>query len=346
MRDRTWRTAVGRKPSNHLLSILRAQTVVVGVGDHQQALHETPPPRHCVYPSFQFRPVAGWSGRAKRRLSGQRWSVHVHGRAPWSPPLPLAAGRCSPRGHRGVGGGLDHLAPTGASTVWGCASTATTKGPDAVCTAGRPNRQAQMGTTRRDQRVVPSGRGPSMSRSDSRVRGSNLAVMAGPGDQLRRRLESTTSNRPPPARPWRRRTRPPRRNAHPPISSEVKRREGGAGSIADRSRAGQTGRTPAQPPLPTCCCHVTVVHHLDRDMRPRSLDARHLLAAPEEGSARQASSATGSSRLVKNPRPSVPPASSGSTACSGWGIRPTTLRAKLVTPAMSRTEPLGLCPAR
>ena len=46
---------------------------------------------------------------------------------------------------------------------------------------------------------------------------------------------------------------------------------------------------------------------------------------------------------VKNPRPSVRPVPiSGSTACSGCGMRPTTLPAALVMPAMSRSEPLGL----
>jgi hypothetical protein len=45
---------------------------------------------------------------------------------------------------------------------------------------------------------------------------------------------------------------------------------------------------------------------------------------------------------LEEPRPSVPPISAGSTACSGWGISPTTLRPALVTPAMSRAEPLGL----
>src|SRR5262249_44201270 len=41
--------------------------------------------------------------------------------------------------------------------------------------------------------------------------------------------------------------------------------------------------------------------------------------------------------------PSVEPVI-GSTACSGWGIRPRTLPASLRTPAMSPTEPLGLWP--
>src|SRR5436190_11389000 len=44
------------------------------------------------------------------------------------------------------------------------------------------------------------------------------------------------------------------------------------------------------------------------------------------------------------PRPSVPGPVSGSTACSGWGMRPTTLPAALQIPAMSRRLPLGLEP--
>ena len=56
---------------------------------------------------------------------------------------------------------------------------------------------------------------------------------------------------------------------------------------------------------------------------------------------------------VKKRRPSVPargPATPsgpnpGSTACSGCGISPTTLPAALVTPAMSRRDPLGFQPA-
>ncbi len=46
---------------------------------------------------------------------------------------------------------------------------------------------------------------------------------------------------------------------------------------------------------------------------------------------------------VKNGRPSVRPVPiSGSTACSGCGMRPTMLPAALVMPAMSRSEPFGL----
>lgn len=49
---------------------------------------------------------------------------------------------------------------------------------------------------------------------------------------------------------------------------------------------------------------------------------------------------------VKKPRPSVRPVPiSGSTACSGCGIRPTTLPAALVMPAMPRSEPFGLTSA-
>src|SRR5690242_3985551 len=39
-------------------------------------------------------------------------------------------------------------------------------------------------------------------------------------------------------------------------------------------------------------------------------------------------------------RPSLPP-SSGSTACSGCGIRPKTLKRSLATPAIARIEPFG-----
>ena len=45
---------------------------------------------------------------------------------------------------------------------------------------------------------------------------------------------------------------------------------------------------------------------------------------------------------VKKPRPSVPGPVRSSTACSGWGMIPTTLPAALVIPAMSRRLPFGL----
>ena len=54
------------------------------------------------------------------------------------------------------------------------------------------------------------------------------------------------------------------------------------------------------------------------------------------------------SRLVstelKKPKPSALGPVSGSMACSGCGIRPTTLPASLQMPAMSRYEPFGLPP--
>ena len=46
---------------------------------------------------------------------------------------------------------------------------------------------------------------------------------------------------------------------------------------------------------------------------------------------------------ANRPRPSVDPVS-GSTACSGCGIRPNTLPRSLTTPAMSSSEPLGFSP--
>ena len=43
----------------------------------------------------------------------------------------------------------------------------------------------------------------------------------------------------------------------------------------------------------------------------------------------------------KSLQPSSPPASIRSTACSGWGIRPKTLKRSLATPAIARIEPFG-----
>ncbi len=51
------------------------------------------------------------------------------------------------------------------------------------------------------------------------------------------------------------------------------------------------------------------------------------------------------STLVKKPSPSLPEPVSGSTACSGCGMIPTTLPAAFAIPAMSRSEPFGLPPA-
>ena len=58
--------------------------------------------------------------------------------------------------------------------------------------------------------------------------------------------------------------------------------------------------------------------------------------------------ATSSSTCATSEANSTPPSAepvSGSTACSGWGIRPMTLRSRLHTAAMSRSEPFGFWPA-
>ncbi len=47
---------------------------------------------------------------------------------------------------------------------------------------------------------------------------------------------------------------------------------------------------------------------------------------------------------VKNPRPSVPGPHNSSTACSGCGMRPTTLPRSLLIPAIARIDPLGFSP--
>ena len=47
---------------------------------------------------------------------------------------------------------------------------------------------------------------------------------------------------------------------------------------------------------------------------------------------------------MKNPSPSWPGPVSGSIACSGWGMSPTTFPASFLIPAMSRAEPFGLPP--
>ena len=59
---------------------------------------------------------------------------------------------------------------------------------------------------------------------------------------------------------------------------------------------------------------------------------------------RHAASAAAAPTTERNSfSPSSEPVS-GSTACSGCGISPTTLPAALETPAMSRAEPFGFCP--
>src|SRR5690606_12289497 len=68
----------------------------------------------------------------------------------------------------------------------------------------------------------------------------------------------------------------------------------------------------------------------------------------------QATRAASAARaLSKNRRPSTPERIAagvagpkpGSTACSGYGMSPTTLPASFVRPAMSSSDPLGFTPA-
>ncbi len=92
------------------------------------------------------------------------------------------------------------------------------------------------------------------------------------------------------------------------------------------------------------------VEHQPQQRRARATDAddergRGGLAAGGRGHA-----GAGAAEILRlrasesnRARPSVEPVSA-STACSGCGIRPTTLPASLQTPAMSATEPFGFCP--
>ena len=61
---------------------------------------------------------------------------------------------------------------------------------------------------------------------------------------------------------------------------------------------------------------------------------------------RHAASAAAAPTTERNSSEAVDRPVSGSTACSGCGIRPTTLPAALETPAMSRAEPFGFSPGR
>ena len=73
--------------------------------------------------------------------------------------------------------------------------------------------------------------------------------------------------------------------------------------------------------------------------------ARHRRGGDRGPAAAQTQASTSCfSTDVKKPRPSVPGPVRSSTACSGWGISPTTVPASLVMPAMSSTLPLGLTP--
>ena len=98
----------------------------------------------------------------------------------------------------------------------------------------------------------------------------------------------------------------------------------------------------------------TVLHRREADLWiTRQGMIRHPPLRAVRGGCRIRGRQTASSESMaerKTPRPSVPvrgPACEsgpkpGSTACSGWGMSPTTLPRSLRTPAMSRAEPLGL----
>lgn len=98
----------------------------------------------------------------------------------------------------------------------------------------------------------------------------------------------------------------------------------------------------------------TVLHRREADLWiTRQGMIRHPTLRAVRGGCRLRGRQTASSESMaerKTPRPSVPvrgPACEpgpkpGSTACSGWGMSPTTLPRSLRTPAMSRAEPLGL----
>ena len=90
--------------------------------------------------------------------------------------------------------------------------------------------------------------------------------------------------------------------------------------------------------------------------RRRSGPARRRAAAGRRRAAARAGSSrcpaplmltgppAGAATEVKNPSPSRPGPVSGSIACSGCGISPTTFPASFLIPAMSRAEPFGLPP--
>ncbi len=80
---------------------------------------------------------------------------------------------------------------------------------------------------------------------------------------------------------------------------------------------------------------------LEAEFAPGLPGVRGLLGVLDGVEAHQAFTSCFSTE-VKKPRPSMVGPVSGSTACSGCGIRPTTLPAALVMPAMSRYEPFGL----
>lgn len=92
--------------------------------------------------------------------------------------------------------------------------------------------------------------------------------------------------------------------------------------------------------------HPLVLVLLQAEFGPGQLDVGGSGRVLDRVQRRPAHALTSFLRIeVKKGRPSVrPEPMSGSTACSGCGMRPTTFPASLLIPAMSRSEPLGLRP--
>ena len=102
-------------------------------------------------------------------------------------------------------------------------------------------------------------------------------------------------------------------------------------------------------------CRTRLGRRLKRPARGRSAACRPVCcseADTDRSPADQHRAVQRSTRVrtaeEKNPWPSIPLPSSGpkpaSTACSGWGMSPTTLPASFVIPAMLRSEPFGFRP--
>ena len=175
------------------------------------------------------------------------------------------------------------------------------------------------------------------------------------------------AGRPASVNAWQKAARPPGRAAmDPPRVDDAARDRTAAGAEARLDRRGRT-RPPAGPqrrarrdeprrsPAPSTSDPAAVAAWQPSTASPstvsrrrvvgRSRNRRHLEPTlVSRAAGRGAGSARRSARPApaKKPRPSVPAPVRSSTACSGCGIRPTTLPRSLVMPAMSCSEPLGL----
>ena len=85
------------------------------------------------------------------------------------------------------------------------------------------------------------------------------------------------------------------------------------------------------------------VEHQPQQRRPRAPDPDDERRRRGAGGTHAGAAALAAASDSNSFRPSAEPVS-GSTACSGWGINPTTLPRSLLTPATSATEPFGFCP--